>query len=219
MEIGYARVSTQEQETRMQIEALQKAGVEVIHEEKRSGADRKRPVLEAILAEIGPGDRLVVFKLDRVARSLAHLLEILDRIEQAGAQFVSLTEVIDTKSPAGRLMMQMIGAFAEFEREMIRERTRAGLQAAVSQGKRLGRLPAVPEEVQPEVVRQWRTGRYTKSALAKHYGVHISSIKRYLKKAATSIQPEKAFPEAPCFGPPAAARRIPGALGLEILRI
>lgn len=189
MLIGYARVSTQEQETRLQIDALKQAGVECIHEEKRSGGDRKRPVLEKVLESLQPGDSLVVFKLDRVARSLSHLLEILDRIENAGARFQSLTEVIDTKSPAGRLMMQMIGAFAEFEREMIRERTRAGMRAAINRGVKLGRLPAVADEDQPEVIQKWRTGRYTKSALAREYACHISSIKRYIRKADAGSQP------------------------------
>lgn len=113
MLIGYARVSTQEQETHLQIDALKRAGVEKIHEEKRSGGDRKRPVLEQVLSELQPGDTLVVYKLDRIARSLSHLLEVLDRIEKSGAGFLSVTEVIDTKSPAGRMMMQIIGAFAE----------------------------------------------------------------------------------------------------------
>lgn len=110
MLIGYARVSTHEQETHLQIDALRKAGVDRIFEEKRSGGDRGRPILEDALCSLSAGDTFVVFKLDRVARSLSHLLLILDRIEQAGAAFLSLTEVIDTKSPAGRMMMQIIGA-------------------------------------------------------------------------------------------------------------
>lgn len=182
MLIGYARVSTQEQETHMQIDALKKAGVVEIHEEKRSGGDRRRPVLAQVLARLHKGDTLVVFKLDRIARSLKHLLEILDQIEAAGAGFRSLTETIDTTTPSGRMMMQIIGAFAEFERELIRERTRAGIKAAKARGAVFGRNYAIPLEQQPEMMRLWRTGKYTKSALAKQYGAHISSVKRTIRR-------------------------------------
>lgn len=166
----------------MQIDALRRAGVEKIYEEKRSGGDRRRPVLENVLSQLKAGDTFVVYKLDRVARSLSHLLEILDRIEQLGASFLSLTEVIDTKSPAGRMMMQIIGAFAEFERELIRERTRAGMKAASERGVKFGRPYGFPESEHPKMLRQWYSGKYTKTSLARHYGVHISSIKRTIKR-------------------------------------
>ena len=182
MLIGYARVSTQEQETHMQIDALRKAGVKEIHEEKRSGGDRKRPVLAAVLARLHKGDTLVVFKLDRIARSLKHLLEILEQIEAAGAGFRSLTETIDTTTPSGRMMMQIIGAFAEFERELIRERTRAGIKAAKARGVVFGRNYGIPLEQQPEMMQRWRSGQFTKSQLARLYDVHISSIKRTIKR-------------------------------------
>jgi len=188
MLIGYARVSTQEQETGMQIDALKRAGVENILEEKRSGGDRGRPLLEKALSALQPGDAFVVYKLDRVARSLSHLLEILDRIEKAGASFRSLTEVIDTKSPAGRMMMQIIGAFAEFERELIRERTKAGIKAAKDRGVKFGRNYGIPETEQPEMMHQWYSGHYTKSALAKQYGVHNSSVKRTIRRHEAEAQ-------------------------------
>ena len=172
----------------MQIDALHRAGVELIYEEKRSGGDRKRPVLEQVLSSLKPGDTFVVFKLDRVARSLSHLLEILDRIEKAGAAFQSLTEVIDTKSPAGRMMMQIIGAFAEFERELIRERTKAGIAAAKERGVVFGRHHGIPESEQPKMMRLWYSGKYTKSELAKMYSVHISSIKRTIRRNEAKAQ-------------------------------
>lgn len=189
MLIGYARVSTQEQETHLQTDALTRAGVTVIYQEKRSGGDRKRPVLEQLLRELRPGYTLVVFKLDRVARSLSHLLEVLDRIEQLGAGFISLTEAIDTKTAAGRMMMQIIGAFAEFEREMIRERTRAGMQAAIKRGVKLGRPYGIPIEHQPEMLQQWYSGKYAKKALARMWGVDMSTIKRCIKRAQAETQP------------------------------
>lgn len=174
----------------MQIDALHRAGVELIYEEKRSGGDRKRPILEQVLSSLKPGDTFVCYKLDRVARSLSHLLEILDRIEQAGAGFRSLTEVIDTTTPAGRLMMQMIGAFAEFERELIRERTKAGIAAAKSRGVIFGRNYGIPESEQPKMMRKWYSGKYTKSALARMYGVHISSVKRTIRRHEAKAQPQ-----------------------------
>lgn len=189
MRIGYARVSTQEQETRAQLDALRKSGVELIHEEKRSGATLRRPVLDKLLRNLKRGDTLVVYKLDRIARSLKHLLTIIDRLQDRGANFESLTEHIDTNTPAGRLMLQMLGAFAEFEREMIRERTRSGMQAAKRRGIRLGRPRSLEALEEARVVKQWRTGRYTLTALAHEHGVHLSSIKRAIYRASEAAQP------------------------------
>jgi DNA invertase Pin-like site-specific DNA recombinase len=116
---GYARVSTSEQETTLQLDALQRVGVHCIYQEKRSSVGR-RPQLELLLSVLGTGDIVKVYKIDRFARSLIDLLSILERIEAAGASFQSLTEPIDTSTPAGRMMMHMLGAFAEFERSIIR---------------------------------------------------------------------------------------------------
>ena len=135
MLIGYARVSTKEQDTTLQLDALQRAGVDLdnIVQEKRGGISA-RPQLMALLARLHKGDVVMVYKLDRFARSLADLLAIVAKIEAAGATFRSLTESIDTSSPAGRMMLAMLGAFAEFERGMIRERSMAGQQAAKDRG-------------------------------------------------------------------------------------
>src|SRR5687768_11303038 len=113
MVYGYARVSTVEQDTLAQQLALRAAGVLCIHVEKRSGADARRPVLAALLARLTAGDVLVVYKLDRVARSLSHLLSIVEKLADCGAAFRSLTEAIDTTTPTGRLMLHLLGAFAE----------------------------------------------------------------------------------------------------------
>lgn len=112
MLIGYARVSTLEQETALQLDALKRAGVGRVYEEKRSAVTR-RPMLDAMLEHVRAGDTVVVYKLDRLARSLRDLLAILDRIEHAGAFIASTSEPIDTGTPAGRMMMQMVGSFAE----------------------------------------------------------------------------------------------------------
>jgi DNA invertase Pin-like site-specific DNA recombinase len=180
---GYARVSTQEQELGTQAEALRKAGVDFIFEEKRSGSDTKRAELEKVLTLLGPGDTLVVYKLDRIARSLRHLLLILDRLGAQGAQFRSLTETIDTSTAAGRMMMQIVGAFAEFELEMIRERTRTGLHAAMRRGAKPGRPRAMQPAEEIEAVRLVMSGQATKSAVARRFGTHISSVKRAIHRA------------------------------------
>lgn len=190
MLVGYARVSTQEQETHAQTDALREAGVGFIFSEKRSGGSMsKRPALEDMLTKIGPGDTVVVYKLDRIARSLKDLLIIIERIEACGAEFRSLTEMIDTRSPAGRMIFQIVGAFAEFERELIRERTRVGMAAAAKRGVRMGRPTALTDVEEAEAMRLWFTGNYTKSSLARQYGTHISSIKRAIKRYHERTQP------------------------------
>ena len=190
MLVGYARVSTQEQETHAQTDALQEAGVGFIFSEKRSGGSMsKRPVLEEMLTKIGPGDTVVVYKLDRIARSLKDRLINIERIEAAGAEFRSLTEMIDTRSPAGRMIFQIVGAFAEFERALIRERTRVGMAAAAKRGVRMGRPTAMTDAEEAEAMRLWFTGKHTKSALARRYGTHISSIKRAIKRHHQRTQP------------------------------
>src|ERR1051325_5559869 len=144
MLIGYARVSTNDQETAAQVAALKAAGCERIYREKASGGRWDRPELHRLLDQLRKRDVLVVWKLDRLSRSLRDVLTIMERLSEAEAGFRSLTEAIDTTTPAGRMMMQMVGAFAEFERSMLRERTKAGLDAARQTG-RIGAGRAPPE--------------------------------------------------------------------------
>lgn len=181
MDYGYARVSTQEQQTHAQIDALTRAGVDRVFEEKRSGGDRRRPVLSQLISLLQPGDVITVYKLDRIARSLSHLLEIVDRIGQAGAAFRSLTETIDTTSPTGRMVMHVIGAIAEFERELIRERTRVGMAAAMARGARPGRPPAIADT---EPLRAMLAEGLSLSEIARRHGCHLSSVKRAIGRAA-----------------------------------
>src|ERR1700738_2450342 len=132
MLIGYARVSkVDQQDTRAQVKALREAGCKRIYEESASGGRSDRPELHRALDQLREGDILVVWKLDRLSRSLKDLLHILEKIAEADAGFRSITEHVDTTTPAGRMMLQLLGAFAEFERSMIRERTRMGLQVGV----------------------------------------------------------------------------------------
>jgi DNA invertase Pin-like site-specific DNA recombinase len=130
MLIGYARVSTNEQDTTVQLAELKAAGCERIFREKATGGRWDCPELQRLLDHLRKGDVLVVWKLDRLSRSLRDVLTMMERIQEAKAGFRSLTEAIDTTTAAGRMMMQVIGSFAEFERAMLRERTRAGLQSA-----------------------------------------------------------------------------------------
>ncbi|WP_119681492.1 recombinase family protein [Indioceanicola profundi] len=151
--IAYARVSTEDQSTGLQLLALKQAGCSSIFEEHASGGDRDRPVLAKVLASLKKGDTLVVARIDRLARSLFHLLEVIDGLEQRGIAFKSLGDPIDTTSPQGRFALQVLGAAAELERALIRERSIAGLKAAVARGKAPGnpglrrRDPAALEKV------------------------------------------------------------------------
>ncbi|NML95101.1 MULTISPECIES: recombinase family protein [Novosphingobium] len=136
--IGYARVSTDEQDTVAQQDALRVQGCVEIFEDKASGASKERPNLARALGRAGQGDTLLVVRIDRLARSLSHLLEIVETLRGKGAYFRSIHDPIDTSSAQGMLMTQMLGAFAEFERALIRERTRAGIKAAVARGAKPG---------------------------------------------------------------------------------
>jgi DNA invertase Pin-like site-specific DNA recombinase len=183
MRYGYARVSTDEQKTHAQTDALRDAGCDVILEEKRSGGTMARPVLLKLLSSLQRGDVVIVYKMDRIARSLRDLMTIQERVHSAGADFKSLTEVIDTTSPAGRMIFQILGAFAEFERAIIRERTTVGLHAAMERGAKPGQPRKISDDKLPDLVKQWESGAYTKSALAHLHGCHIASVKRALLRA------------------------------------
>src|SRR5207253_901239 len=179
MLIGYARVSKLEQDTELQMRALRKAGVRKIYSEKRS-AVKVRAQLIKLLEHVREVDTVIFYKLDRLARSVRDLLNIVDRIESAGATFRSLTESFDTTTPAGKMAVQMLGAVAEFERNIIRERSMAGLEVARSNGVRLGRAPALTEHQARRLARQWASQRYSKAELAKMHGVSVSTVKRTL---------------------------------------
>jgi DNA invertase Pin-like site-specific DNA recombinase len=147
---GYARVSTDDQKADMQHAALRKAGcTKIFTDEGLSGATSKRPALLRCLKALDRGDSLTVWKLDRLGRSLRDLITILDDLKERGVSFRSLTEAIDTHTPTGRAMWQMIGVMAEFERSLISERTRAGVMDAQRRGVKFGRKPALtPDQIE-----------------------------------------------------------------------
>ena len=182
MRIGYARVSTQDQDTQAQISALNAAGCEIVFQEKASGGRWDRPELHHLLSQLRKGDVVVVWKLDRLSRSLKDLLLTLEKIEEAGANFQSLTEAIDTASPAGRMMMQIVGSVAEFERAMLRERTKSGLDAARKDGRVGGRRPKLTLQQQKEIVALVTSDQKTGADAARLFRVHPSTVVRLLAK-------------------------------------
>jgi DNA invertase Pin-like site-specific DNA recombinase len=148
MKYGYARVSTEDQNPAMQLAALKKAGCKTVFKDEVTGAHVKRPALTRCLKALQPGDTLIVWKLDRLGRSLRDLIHMLDGFKQQGIKFRSLTEAIDTETPTGRAMWQMIGVLAELERSLITERTRAGVKAAQKRGVKFGRtIKLTPERL------------------------------------------------------------------------
>lgn len=174
---GYARVSTSEQETTMQLDALTRAGCAQIHQEKRSGV-AVRPVLANLVGSLQKNDLVMVYKIDRFARSLIDLLAVLQKIESVGASFKSLTEPIDTTTGAGRMMMHLLGAFAEFERGLIRERTMAGQRAAKERGIHCGRKRELNPEAEKQIVELYGQDFYSLANLAMMFNVHPSTVKR-----------------------------------------
>lgn len=184
MHIGYARVSkAQDQDTAAQLRALKDAGITRVFTEHASGSRWDRPELHQMLDHLREGDVFVVWKLDRLSRSLKDLLHLMEKIEIAGAGFRSLTEAIDTTTPAGRMMMQMVGAFAEFERTMIRERTKAGLEQARLEGRVGGRRRKLTARQERGIRESVGSGRHTAAQCARLFGVHPSTVSRLLQRA------------------------------------
>jgi DNA invertase Pin-like site-specific DNA recombinase len=179
--LGYARVSKGDDQTNiMQARALRAAGCRRIFQEAASGGRWDRPELHRLLDHLREGDTLVVWKLDRLSRSLKDVLHIMERVAAADAGFCSLTEDIDTTTPAGRMMMQMVASFAEFERAMIRERTSAGLAAARAQGRIGGRRKKLDVAKRREIAESVISGRKTGAEMARLYSVSAPTVSRII---------------------------------------
>ena len=186
--LGYARVSKgDEQSNALQARALRAAGCRRIFEEAASGGRWDRPELHRMLDQLREGDIVVVWKLDRLSRSLKDVLHIMERIGDARAGFRSLTENIDTTSPAGRMMMQMVASFAEFERAMIRERTSAGLAAARAEGRIGGRRKKLDPAKRREIAESVISGRKTGAEMARLYSVSAPTVSRIVAAHRTGL--------------------------------
>ncbi|MBB4070609.1 DNA invertase Pin-like site-specific DNA recombinase [Salinibacter ruber] len=180
MRIGYARVSTGDQNLDAQIDELEDAGCERIYKEKTSGAAKERPELERCMEELRDGDTLWVWRLDRFGRSLKDLVSKMESLEEKGVDFVSLTEGIDTTTAQGKLTFHIFGALAEFERELTRERTMAGLRAARERGRVGGRPPALDEEEIPEVQAMMRDEEVSTSDICERFEISRATLYRYV---------------------------------------
>ncbi|KWF95455.1 hypothetical protein WL93_00085 [Burkholderia diffusa] len=175
--IGYARVSTDEQNLSLQMDALRIAGCATIYTDRGvSGSQFSRPGLDRTLKRLHPGDTLVVWRLDRLGRSLTGLLDLVNFLDNRSVQFASLTESINTNSPGGRLVFHMMAVLAEFERSLISERTRAGLSAARARGKTLGRRSALTPDQGKAALAMLKTE--TATQIAARFGVHPRTIRR-----------------------------------------
>lgn len=178
--IGYARVSTDDQNLDLQRDALKRAGCEVIYEETASGKNTERPELEHCRKALRPGDTLVVWRLDRLGRSLGDLVGIIAQLEIEKISFQSITERIETISAAGKLIFHVFAALAEFERNLIRERTNAGLSAARARGRVGGRKPALNDKQIREVRQLVKDPQIEITEVAKRYKVSRATIYKYL---------------------------------------
>jgi len=177
--IGYARVSTADQNLNLQISALKEAGCERIYRDQGvSGCQRSRPNFDKTLAALRQGDTLIIWRLDRMSRSLKDLIEINGLLEMRGAYFESLTEQIDTSTPMGVFVFHILGAVAQLEREIIRERTLAGLAVAAENGRRPGRNPALSPMQKCEISYLRAKNALSVPDLARHYGVSEMTIYR-----------------------------------------
>lgn len=182
MDIGYARVSTGEQTLHLQLDALNAAGCGKIYQETASGAKADRPVLDEVLSYLRGGDTLVVWRLDRLGRSLEHLIDVVAGLAERGIGFRSITEQIDTTTPGGKLIFHVFGALAEFERDLIRERTHAGLAAARSRGRVGGRPKKLATAKQLELARTLYAGGQTDiETICQTLGISRATLYRALK--------------------------------------
>ena len=187
MLIGYARVSTNDQNPELQLDALKQAGCEKIFTEKASGAQRDRPELQAALDYMRSGDTLVVWKLDRLARSLRQLVETVEDLEGQGIGFKSLTETIDTTTSGGKLIFHIFAALAEFERSIIRERTQAGLASARARGRIGGRPPALSDKDVTAAKTMLSNPDISVEEVAQHLGISPSTLYRYIPGGRSSL--------------------------------
>ena len=184
MKIGYARVSTKEQSLAMQVDALKKAGCDKIHEEIASGAKTSRPVLEEIMRNLRKGDTLVIWKLDRLGRNLAHLIHLTTKLIELKVGLISLNDPIDTSTAQGRMVFGIFASLAEFERELIRERTQAGLTSARARGRKGGRPKGMTQAaIEKATIAEalYKNGSIPVKKIAEQLGISKTTLYLYLR--------------------------------------
>ena len=181
MIVGYARISTIDQTTEAQIPALKRAKCKPIYEEAGSGRNMDRPELEKCIDRLKSGDTLVIWRLDRLARSLRDLLEIMDRLSKTGVHFRSLIEKFDTTSAMGGMVFHFFAALTQFERDLISERTKLGLSAARARGKLGGRKPKLTPQQIRQVKILWASHEHSLQEIADQFGVHKNTIGRIVR--------------------------------------
>ena len=190
MTIGYARVSTQDQNLSLQLDALKAQGCNRVFQEKASGAKTDRPELAKLLEHVREGDTVVVWKLDRLGRSLTHLVQLVTELENRNVGLISLNDPVDTTTAQGRLVFRIFASLAEFERELIRERTNAGLQSARRRGQRLGRPEGLSKAAQDKALiaeSLYKAGKHSVEGIARHIGISKSTLYRYLRSRSIKI--------------------------------
>jgi DNA invertase Pin-like site-specific DNA recombinase len=196
MQIGYARVSTEEQHLALQLDALTAAACERIFEDTITGTSADRPSLTRVLEELRPGDTLVVWRLDRLGRSLRHLIDLITTLDERGIGFKSTTEQIDTTTSGGKLIFHIFGALAEFERNLIRERTKAGLAAARARGKLGGRPRKLATDGKMQLARTlYREKKRPIADICKMLGISRATLYRHVKAAKSDIAAGDGFRE------------------------
>ena len=189
--IGYARVSTDDQSLDLQRDALQRAECTLVYEETFSGKNAERPELQQCLKALRPGDTLSVWRLDRLGRSLPDLVRIMTELEQRGVAFESLTEKIDTGSATGKLVFHLFAALSEFERNLIRERTQAGLVAARARGRKGGRPPKLDDKQIYEIQRLMKDPQIPVRQIAERYNVSRATIYNVAPRTTAFMVKEK----------------------------
>jgi len=198
MKFGYARVSTKEQELHLQIDALQKAGCTKIFQEKFTGATKERPELQKLLAQLRPDDVVVIWKLDRLGRSLKDLISIVTEIQDKGAGLQSLNDHIDTTTPQGKLTFHLFAALAEFERDIIRERTKAGLEAARARGRKGGRPKGLSKKAQHTAIlaeNYYKEGELSINEICEQLGISRRTLYNYLRHRGVEIGKKRVVSE------------------------
>lgn len=180
MIIGYARVSTTDQNLNMQIDALEKYGCERIYREKITGTKKDRPQLAELMTILRPGDKVVIYKLDRISRSTKHLIELSEFFEKKGVEFVSIQDSIDTSTPMGRFFFRILASIAELERDIISERTKSGLISARARGRSGGR-PRVSTENLKMALKMYKSKQYSLNEIVSVTNISKASIYRYAK--------------------------------------